>query len=99
MRLRKLVSRVLLLAAVASLLIHPGASAGAQTPAADVARDYLQRQAAALGLTAADISDVAVSDSVVSAHTGVTHVYLRQRQGGIPVLDGLVNVNVARDGQ
>ena len=44
------------------------------------------------------MSDVSVEDQVVSSHTGVTHVYLQQRHQGIPVANGIVNVNVARDG-
>jgi extracellular elastinolytic metalloproteinase len=77
----------------------PAIGARARLPAADVALAYLQSNAAALGLTASDVSDVAVGDSVLSAHAGVTHVYLRQRAGGVPVAGGIVNVNVAPDGR
>ncbi len=41
---------------------------------------------------------MSVEDQVLSSHTGVTHVYLQQRHQGIPVANGIVNVNVARDG-
>ena len=41
---------------------------------------------------------VVVSDTVVSTHNGVTHVYLQQQHKGIGVYNGLINVNVARDG-
>ena len=47
----------------------------------------------------ADVSEVAVSDRVVSRHTGVTHVYVEQRQAGIPVAGGVVNVSVGADGR
>lgn len=59
---------------------------------------YLRKHRQELGLTAADIADVVVTDRYVSAHTGVTHLYLRQRYNGVEVFDGNLNVNVARNG-
>ena len=65
--------------------VYAGSTAGAQTAdPADVAVDYLRANAAAFGLTDADVSDVLVKDQVPSAHTGVTHVYLQQRAPGHP---------------
>ncbi|HSM14277.1 MAG TPA: M36 family metallopeptidase, partial [Thermoanaerobaculia bacterium] len=52
-----------------------------------------------LGLTAADLADYEVTDSVYSEATGVTHLYLRQRLAGIPVYNGQLHFNVAGDGR
>ena len=48
-------------------------------PARQIALDYLQADAARLGVTPADLAEVAVTDEVRTAHNGVTHVYVRQR--------------------
>ena len=99
MTLRRLLGRTLALAALVPFFVNVGPRAGAQTDdAADVAVDHLQDNAAAFGLTATDVSDVRVVDAVVSSHTGVTHVYIQQLHRGIPVTNGIVNVNVAGDG-
>jgi hypothetical protein len=102
MAIRRILGRTIALAALVPLFVQAGSDAGAQTAAAtdaaDIAVDHLRANAAAFGLTAADVSDVVVEDEVVSTHTGVTHVYLQQRHRGIPVANGIVNVNVARDG-
>jgi extracellular elastinolytic metalloproteinase len=66
--------------------------------AVEIALDYLLQQRSELGLSAGDIADVAVTDSYVSQHTGVTHVYLVQRFEGIEVVGARVNINVAPDG-
>ena len=99
MTTHRLRGRALALAALVPLVVYAGSTAGAQTAdPADVALDYLRANAAAFGLTDADVADVLVKDQVPSAHTGVTHVYLEQRQSGIPVANGIVNVNVAPTG-
>ena len=49
-------------------------------------------------MTGTDLREIAVSNSVVSRHTGVTHVYLQQRHRGIDVWNAIINVNVAADG-
>jgi Fungalysin/Thermolysin Propeptide Motif len=51
----------------------------------EVALDYVRGSAAAFGLTADDVADVAVASSLASAHNGVTHVYVSQRFKGIEV--------------
>ncbi|MGH9363508.1 MAG: hypothetical protein ACRD2T_16480, partial [Thermoanaerobaculia bacterium] len=66
--------------------------------ATDTALRHLAAEREALGLTEADLADVAVTDEVASGHTGVTHVYLRQRFQGIEVFGANANVNVAGDG-
>ena len=77
----------------------PNTPAGvSNTPAAQVALRYIAENREALGLRQADIEDVIVTDAYTSEHTGVSHVYLRQRFQGIEVYGGNINVNVARDG-
>ncbi|MGH2455389.1 MAG: M36 family metallopeptidase [Candidatus Limnocylindria bacterium] len=66
--------------------------------ALDIALAYLRANHGRYALNAADIGDVVVTDRYVSAHNGVTHLYLRQRHNGIEVVSGDVNVNVAADG-
>jgi len=76
------------------------AAAGANgSRAVDVARGYVQQQAGALGLAAADVADEVVQSVVESRQNGVTHVYLQQRFRGIEVYNGIANVAVDRDGR
>ena len=70
----------------------------ADTPAGARALKYLRDRAASLGLTAADVADVMVTSETVSSHSGVTHVYLRQRYRGIEITGADITVNLARDG-
>jgi extracellular elastinolytic metalloproteinase len=71
---------------------------GSNTAAADVALRYLADHRQEMGLTQADINDVIVTDAYTSEHTGVSHVYLRQRYQGIEVYNANINVNVASGG-
>ncbi len=72
---------------------------GPQTgDAYDLALAYFTEHRAELGLAAADLDDMVVSDNYVTRHNGTTHIYLKQRFEGIEVFNGLVNINVARDG-
>lgn len=60
--------------------------------AVEAARDHLARE-----LGDEDVASAVVTDEYVSQHNGVTHVYLRQRAGGLEVLGADATVNV-RDG-
>jgi Zn-dependent metalloprotease len=66
--------------------------------ATDAALSYVQTNKKKLGVTGADLREITVSNTVVSQHTGVTHVYLQQRHRGIDVWNAIINVNVAADG-
>ena len=77
---------------------QPRAAASPQASAADIARAYLTENPADFGLAAADVADVAVASVTTSGHSGVTHVYLRQRFNDIDVHGADMNVNVTRDG-
>jgi hypothetical protein len=65
----------------------------------EIALRYLHAHASSVGLTEGDLDGLAVTDRYVSAHTGVTHIYLRQRIGGVEVFNGNINVNVTSDGR
>src|SRR5687768_7730557 len=69
------------------------APADAGADAVATAIQYLRDRAEDLGLTPGDLADLGIT-SVVSTHTGTTHVYLRQRFGGVDVHGADINVNV-----
>jgi hypothetical protein len=88
------------LVALAVALV-PGSISGAGAQAADpfaVAVEYLDKQAAELGVTSADVADVAVTSQYRTPHLGVTHVNLNQRFEGLEVFGAHVTVNVKDDG-
>ncbi len=64
-----------------------------------VALAFVAAEVDLLGLAPGDLEDYEVTDEVYSATSGVTHLYLRQRSGGIPVYNGQLHVNVASDGR
>ncbi len=65
----------------------------------DLGLEFVQSRLGALGLTAGDLEDYEVTDTVFSKVAGTTHIYLRQTHEGIPVYNGQLHINVARDGQ
>ena len=67
--------------------------------AIDIALEYAREHAPEFGLTAADVHDIVVTSAHVSEHSGVTHVYLRQRFNAIDVHSAEMNINVAKDGR
>ena len=89
--------RVLGALALGCLVLAAGAAPAPN--AADAALAYAQKHASQFGISSADASDVAVSSTVVSRHSGVTHVYLQQRHRGIEVWGAIINVSVAKDGR
>ena len=52
-----------------------------------------------LGLTEADLLGYEVGKAITSEVTGIAHLHLVQRLDGIPVYNGEINVNVAKDGR
>ena len=82
-------------------LIEPGAyltSATAGEPL-DIALEFLRTNAVELGLSTSDFDDYVVTDQYVSAHNGVTHLYLRQMYRGLEIAGADLNLNVTRDGE
>src|SRR5438045_3385123 len=64
-----------------------------------IAQDFLTAHAGDLGLLPGDLSSAIVTDQYTDADSGVTHIYLRQVYNGLPVINGNLGVNVARDGR
>ena len=96
-----------LVAALMALVLVPGsmsASDGAGesqsgVDALSIALDHVTTNAADLGVTRADVANLAVTSSYRSSASGVTHVNLNQRFRGLEVFGGHVTVNVGRDGK
>lgn len=65
----------------------------------DLAMSYLKSHGEELGLTEADLTDFVVTDHYQSRHNGVTHIYLRQRHQGIEVFNGVIAINITRNGE
>lgn len=63
------------------------------------ARGHIDGRLESMGLEAADVQELVVSDVYTSRHNSVTHVYFQQRRGGIDVYGALINVNVLADGE
>ncbi len=84
---------------VVLLAAAPGSlSAQSTADALDVALTYVDENAAQLGVTRADVTDLVVTSRYRSSHNGVTHVNLNQHFQGLEVFGGHVTVNVAVDG-
>src|SRR5262245_19384865 len=48
-----------------------------------IALQYIHQNAAGLGLSQVDLTDIVVKNQYSTKHNGVTHIYLRQRHQGI----------------
>ena len=96
---RRAFARALSAAALACLVAASGAMSDTGTDAAAVARDHARTHVQELGLTGPDVAQMRVDTTVTDAPTGVTHVYLVQTHEGIEVFNGLMTVNVARNGK
>ena len=64
----------------------------------DIALNYIRQNAAALGVSDADLADLVVTDQYTSKHNGVTHIYLRQQVNGLEVFGSSLNINITNDG-
>jgi len=67
--------------------------------ALDLAVGFVNSNATLLGINSTDLQEYMVKDNVFSDVTGATHIYLQQVSGGLPVFNGLLHVNVNRDGR
>jgi extracellular elastinolytic metalloproteinase len=84
--------------AVVLVCVPAGVATAAQSPR-DVAVRYAADNARELGVTRADVADLAVTSEYLSAHNGVTHVNVNQRHGGLELFSGHATINVGRDGR
>ncbi len=89
-----LVGFALPVAAVAATPVDPAAAQA-------IAFGYLQTQAdaGALGASAADLADLAITDQYRTRHNGITHFYLKQRVHGLEVDGTEYGVHVDRHGK
>ena len=94
------------LALSASALLCLATSAHAAVTPAELAQrrtvsDYLTARAAAgdLGVSVADVADLAVTDQYRTEHNGVSHLYLRQKIEGLEVDGTEYGVHLDRRGQ
>ena len=67
--------------------------------ALEVALAYVNANPADLGVTSADVSDLRATSTVLSKHSGVTHVNLNQLFQSLEVFGAHATVNVAADGR
>ncbi len=65
----------------------------------DIVVDFLNNNAADLGLASTDLQNYIVTDQYASGHNGVTHIYLQQTYDGLPVAGATINANVTADGR
>lgn len=101
---RKIVAAMLGLATLSLGLVGvPGPSAAARSSVerpgpVKIAIQHVQEEHRSLGVDPADVADLKVTDAYRSAHTGVTHVYLRQMVHSREVARANATVNVLPDG-
>ncbi|MCO5189504.1 MAG: extracellular metalloproteinase [Anaerolineae bacterium] len=83
---------------LASSTFAQGRDSAESSNARDIALNHVASQRAAWGLTTSDLADVSVTDTVTSATSGVTHVYLQQNLNGIQIFNAITVINVTADG-
>ncbi|PZG19955.1 metalloprotease [Micromonospora craterilacus] len=64
----------------------------------NIAINYLRANPVQYGVTAGDLSDLAILSKYTSRHNGVTHVNLAQRHENLEVFGATATVNIAKDG-
>ncbi|HEY9810271.1 MAG TPA: M36 family metallopeptidase [Halomicronema sp.] len=82
-------------------LFNPGGylTEASDAPPLEIALNFIQQNAEKLGLSAADVDELTVTDQYQSEHNGATHIYLQQELNGITVFNGNLNVTLNKDGQ
>ncbi len=81
------------------LLVVSAPLAFAQSAALSTVLEHLNTERATLGLSEADLAEVAVTDEYTSRKSGTTHVYLRQTVNGIEVYNARTSAHVTRIGE
>ncbi|WP_460622931.1 T9SS-dependent M36 family metallopeptidase [Hymenobacter tenuis] len=84
--------------AVAALLAVPGLAAAQNAPL-ERALGALSAKRTSLGLLATDVAEPAVTSQHTDEHTGITHIYLRQRHQGVEVFGAVADVHVNQAGK
>jgi len=91
------VCRPILALALCALALPALANRSTNSSASVDLHSMLAERAESLGLSASDTADIEITDDYRSAHTGVRHVWIRQRIDGLPVALGLININIGED--
>lgn len=66
---------------------------------AQIARDFLFRHAADLGLNSSDLANHVVSGQYTDESSGVTHLYWQQTYGALPVMNADLSISVSARGE
>ncbi len=65
----------------------------------EIALDYIGQIPQKGLMSADDFADMKVQDRYTSKQSGITHIYFKQRLGGLEVANGRISINVHRDGR
>ena len=82
---------------ILSLLLFPVLGQSQSDLKRDIAIKYVQDNAEELGLKAADVADMQVTDVVHYKHNGAYSVYLNQTFEGIPIEGATFNINIRKN--
>ena len=97
--MRARAAAMIVAAGLVGLASLPGAGASPAGPTArDIARDHVRTHAERYGVAVSDVGDLMLTDAYTDGHSGVTHVYLRQRIDGLQVAGSSAGVHV-QDGE
>src|SRR5262245_58441027 len=77
--------------------LTPAAPAG-MAPT-EIGLQYVRSHLALLGLSEEDLEDMETTDTVYSAVSGATYVYLRQRHAGLPLYNGQLHFGIGKEGR
>jgi len=80
-------------------LIFPFIVTGYAQNHVQTAKALLQEKSSTWNLETSDIQDVLISDSYLTKHNGVKHVYFQQTVNGIPIYNSITGVHVDKDGK
>jgi extracellular elastinolytic metalloproteinase len=84
--------------ALATALALPGLAQAQQAPPAAALSSFAAK-AKAQGLSAADVTNVLVTNSYLDTSTGITHTYLQQRVNGLAVFNATGAVHTDKAGK
>jgi extracellular elastinolytic metalloproteinase len=65
----------------------------------ETALEHLRANPTKFGLTAQDVAEVQITDEFSTDHNGLTHVWVQQKQAGIPVFNALFGLHVTKSGE
>jgi hypothetical protein len=75
-----------------------GPAPAGSDPAA-IGLQFVRDNLGLLGLSEEDLDDYETTDTVYSAVSGATYVYLRQRHAGLPLYNGQLHFGIGKQGR